>query len=131
MTDIMMVLGSYVFSVDTAAYQTFSRVSSYRWPKQDRLARKPALQFTGPDADTIQLRGTIYPQFRGGLDQIDAMRTEAGKGIPLLLVDGLGHVHGDWSITRIEENQRRHFKHGAPKRIDFAISLTAYGEDEA
>jgi len=131
MTDIMMVLGAYVFSVDTAAYQTLSRVSSYRWPKQNRLARAPALQFTGPDADTIQVRGTIYPQYRGGLGQIDAMRAEAGQGIPLLLVDGLGHIHGDWAITRIEENERRHFRHGAPKKIDFSVSLTAYGEDAA
>ena len=40
-TRIMMALGSYRFSMDTAAYQEFRRQTSYRWTEQDRVGPRP------------------------------------------------------------------------------------------
>jgi len=79
MSEIMMALGSYRFSIDSAAYQ-------------ERLQRRPALQFVEAGEESIELSGLIYPHFKGGLEQPDTMRAEASKEQPLLLVDGLGFV---------------------------------------
>lgn len=129
MTDVMMMLGTYEFSIETAAYDTLTRTHAYRWPKQDRLGRLPARQFVGPDAGSLTLRGTVFPTYAGGLGQIDAMRAEASQGASLLLVDGRGFIWGDWVIERIEETQRRQFRDGVPRRIDFTVKLSEYGAD--
>ena len=53
MSEILMALGDYRFSVHTAAYSTLQRASRYQWPAQRRMAGKPARQFTGLDGDTV------------------------------------------------------------------------------
>ncbi|WP_199237391.1 phage tail protein [Azospirillum sp. TSH64] len=125
----MLALGEYRFSIDTAAYQTLQRSTEYRWPSQDRLGRAPALQFLGPGTDQISLAGTIFPQFRGGIGQLDKLRAEAGKGEPLLLVDGRGRVHGKYVVTKIEETQALFLSDGTPRKVDFSLELLRYGDD--
>ena len=127
--EIMMALGEYRFSVSTAAYNEFRRNTSWRWPSQQRVGRLPAKQYLGPGEDTIELGGTVYPHYNGGLKQIDSMREEAGKGEPLMLVDGLGKVWGKWCILSIEENRSRHLSNGAPLKQSFRLRIENYGED--
>ena len=129
MASVMMALGKYRFSIDSAAYQTLQRSTAWRWPAQERLGRAPALQYLGPGEDKIALSGTIYPQFRGGLEQMDALREEAGRGEPLLLVDGRGNVLGRWVVERVGETQSAFFADGAPRKIEFTLDLVRYGED--
>jgi len=126
---IMMALGDYRFSVSTAAYQEFKRSTPYRWAEQTRAGRRPSLQFMGPGKETLELSGTIYPAYKGGLGQVDAIRTEAGKGKPLMLVDGQGMVWGKWCIEGIEEDQSFFLSGGIPRKQTFRLSLSAYGED--
>ena len=130
MSDTLMALGGYRFSINTAAFQTLQRSSRYRWQAQARVNRKPAQQFTGPEADTVTLEGQILPHYKGGLKQMDAMREQAGKGEPLLLTDGLGNVWGKWCITRIEETRSDLMTNGAPRHIRFRLELVEYGEDK-
>lgn len=129
MTDVMMMLGQYQFSIPTAAYQSLRRSAEYRWPAQERIGRRPALQFVGAGAETIELEGSIYPHYWGGLEQTQDMRDAAGDGIPLRLVDGRGFSWGLWAITAIDEQQSVFFENGDPRRIDFRMSLARYGED--
>jgi phage protein U len=128
-SDVMMQLGEYQFSMNTSAYESFTRSYGWKWAAQERLGRLPAMQFTGPEAQTIKLAGTILPLFRGGMKQIDAMVAQANKGNPLMLVDGRGYVHGLWCISAIEEGQSWFAANGAPRKMDFDITLVQYGED--
>lgn len=130
MTEIMMALGDYRFSLSTAAYKDLERTSEWRWAKQERMGRKPARQFNGPDGDSLTLTGTIYPHFRGGLGQINAMRKEADKGKPLILVDGTGKVWGKWCIVKAHERQSQFLPNGVPLKMDFDLSLEEYGPDD-
>lgn len=130
-TEMMLALGDYRFSVATAAYQSLKRTTEYRWAAQQRQGRRPAQQFIGVGRDEISLQGMIYPHYSGGLGQLDTMRAEAGKGLPLMLVDGQGGVHGKWCITRVEEGQKQFFAGGLPRQQTFALALTHYGEDDA
>ncbi|WP_353621763.1 phage tail protein [Grimontia kaedaensis] len=120
---MMMMLGRYRFSVDTAAYEMASRDTGYRWKKHERLGVLPSLQFVGPGDDTLTLEGVLYPHYRGGLGQLTAMRREADKGEPLMLVEGSGYVLGRWVIERISETQRTFARDGTASKIRFVLSL--------
>lgn len=126
---VMMALGSFRFGVNRANYQVFSRNAPYRWAKQDRLGRAPALQFLGPDTEEITLEGVIYPHFKGGLRQVELMRLIAMQGVPLMLVDGLGFVWQRWCITTVDERRSFLMAGGTPRKIEFSVSLQSYGGD--
>lgn len=124
---VLLNLGEFQFSLDTAAFEELQRSSAYAWAELPRLGVNPALQFTGLEAETITLSGKIYPHFRGGLGQVDAMRAQAAQGKPLLLVDGLGSIKGFWCITRVEEGRRHLWVSGAPRLQEFSLELKYYG----
>lgn len=128
MAGIMMRLGQFTFSVDTAAYQELSRTSEYRWASQDRIGQMPALQAVGPGSESINLDGTIYPGHRGGADQLNDMRAEAGRMQPLILVDGRGFVLDRWVIERVEEGQSIFAHRGAPRKQTFRLQLRKYDD---
>lgn len=128
----MMALGDYRFSIDTAAYQRLERRSSWRWQAVDRLGARPAMQFIGSGEDSISMDGTVFPSYAGGLGQVEAMRKEADRGEPLMLVSGAGRVWGKFCITEISETHEVFFSDGTPRRIDFSLNLVMYGgEDDA
>lgn len=130
MTDIMMKLGAFAFSISTAAYQDLKRTSEWRWAAQARIGNTDMLQYVGRGNDTITLTGTVHPIFmNAGIGQIDALRAEADKKTPLLLVSGQGDVMGLWVIERVSETQNAFYKEGVPKRQQFDISLRYYGDN--
>ena len=128
MADVMLQLGRYAFSIDTAAYQQLARASRYTWAAQQRVGNHDALQFTGYGADAITLTGRIYPAWRGGTGQLDAMREAAQAGEPLRLVDGLGYVHGRWVIESIDEQSDTFAPGGAPRRQQFTLQMRYYDD---
>jgi uncharacterized protein len=128
MTEVMLKLGDYNFALSTAAYQQLRRSTEYRWPVQERLGREPARQFVGKGNDKLDFEGVIYPEFKGGLNQLEQMRTAAGTGKPLRLVDAKGKSWGLWCIEHIEETQQVFFVNGVPRKIEFRLSLGSYGE---
>lgn len=124
----MMALGEYRFGMSTAAYQEFRHSAEYRWASQERLGRLPARQFVGPGREAISLRGVLHPQYKGGLDQVDQMRDEAGRGVSLLLTAGDGRAWGRWVITRVAETQRVFEADGTPRKVEFHLEIARYGE---
>lgn len=126
---MMLALGPYRFSLNTSAYQSLKRSSEYRWPSIERIGKEPLLQAIGAGCDRIDLDGVIYPHFRGGLGQINAMRDSAQRQEPLMLINGQGNVLGRFVITQIEESQNTFLADGAPRKIEFRLSLERYGEE--
>lgn len=120
---VMMQLGSFQFSITTAAYQELRRRTEYRWASQDRFGKLPALQFTGPSGDTITLSGTIYTEFRGGIGQLDDLRSLAGLGLPQLLIDGNGRLLGRFVIEGVDEGQSVFAGYGRPRKQEFTLQL--------
>ena len=60
---------------------------------------------------------------------MDTMRIEASKGSPLVLVDGLGFVWGQWVIKQISEGQTVFQSNGQPLKQTFQLSISRYGDD--
>lgn len=127
--EVLLTLGDYQFSMETAAHEALQRSKTYRWVSQARLTREPASQYVGPGSETISLKGRIYPHFRGGLGQIESMRAEADKGEPLSLVDGRGNNLGQWCIKSIKDTEKKFVGPAIPRCIDFALTLESYGPD--
>ena len=126
----LMRLGEYKFAIETAAYQQLKRTSEWHWPSQHRVWNEPAAQYTGKGDETLSLEGVIYPHYRGGLGQLQAMRAEADQGgVPLDLSDGQGNNWGKWVITRIEEGQSEFLAGGVPQKQTFRLQLKKYAED--
>jgi hypothetical protein len=129
----MAQLGQYQFSLETAAFDQLKRATEYLWKGQNRIGRRPAQQFLGMGEETITLQGTIYPHFRGGLGQLDTMRAAAGRGEPLALIyafETAGQYAGRWCIRSISDERSVPMRNGAARKIDFALTLVAYGEDD-
>jgi phage protein U len=126
MSEVMMQVGDFQFSLGTAAYQDLQRATEYRWASQERLGAREALQFTGPGSETIDLRGVIYPFHRGGDGQVDQMRAAAAAGEPLMVVAGDGSVMGKWVIASIREDQKIFARKGAPRRVEFTMRMRRY-----
>ncbi|KXF90520.1 phage tail protein [Phaeobacter inhibens] len=126
---VMMALGGFRFGMGGDSYQQFARTAAYRWEKVNRIGRAPALQFTGPDAEELRLEGVIYPHFKGGLRQVEMMRLQAKVAKPMMMVDGLGWVWDRWVITHVEERKSVFLADGAPRKIEFSLTLHAYGQD--
>lgn len=129
MIGVMMGLGAFRFSLQTAAYQTLTRSDEYRWETMERIGRSPAMQFVGPGSTTITLEGTIYPHFYSGFAQIDEMRASASAGLPLPLVSGHGRIFGLYVIMKVDETQTIFFSNGAPRKQEFVLELKSYGAD--
>ena len=126
MTNQMLQLGAYQFSIDSAAYQSLTRTTEYRWGRQARIGTNDALQFTGLGPETIELEGVIYPEYKGGLGQLDKMRLQASIGIPLLLVSGVGKIMGLWVVEGVTEGQRVFRTKGVPARQEFTMRIARY-----
>jgi len=129
----MAQLGDYQFALETGAFRELQRHTEYRWASLPRIGRAPAHQFMGLGDESIELQGTIYPHFRGGIGQLSLMRAQAGKGEPLALTyafERVGQYAGRWCIASVQEQRSEFFRDGRPRKIDFQLRLQAYGEDE-
>ncbi|WP_462171168.1 phage tail protein [Pseudoalteromonas xiamenensis] len=136
----MMQLGSYKFSVSSAAFHKLKYNSEYRWETLSAPTDKnsPVMQFNGVGEQSLNLEGTIYPQLvSNGLKQMDLMREEAAKGEPLLLgyveesgntSPSVGRVMGKWVICSIGEERTLFFNDGIPREINFTMTLKRYDE---
>lgn len=124
----MMMLGPFLFSAGSAAPQRATHSSRYTWASQERLGKRPLLQYTGPGEERLGIDGTVYPEWKGGLYQMTLVRALAEQGEPQLLVDGLGMVWGMWVIHQVEQTGSVLDGKGAPRRIEFRVSLE-FAED--
>lgn len=118
-----MILGDYLFSLNTAAYQSLDRQTEYRWGSQERFGAHEALQFLGPGGDTINLAGIVYPSYRGGAGQVQELRDLAARGEPLQLIGGTGNVYGRWVVEGITEKQGEFAPMGTPRKQEFTVKM--------
>ena len=119
----------YFFNLDTAAFDELSRSAEFRWASQERLSRRPAQQAVGMGEEKLTLKGTIYPGFKGGLKQLDTLRTIGARLQPLTLTTGYGEVIGTWCLKTIAEEQGAFLHGGIPRKQGFTLEFGRYGDD--
>jgi phage protein U len=119
----------YYFNLDTAAFDELTRSTEFRWASQERLSRRPAQQAVGIGEEKITLKGTIYPGFKGGLKQLDTLRSIGAQLNPLTLTTGYGDVMGTWCLKTIAEEQGALMHGGIPRKQGFTLEFVRYGDD--
>lgn len=122
-------LQPYFFNLDTAAFDELSRSTEFRWASQERLSRRPAQQAIGMGEEKLTLKGTIYPGFKGGIKQLDTLRTIGARLQPLTLTTGYGEVIGTWCLKTIAEEQGAFLHGGIPRKQGFTLEFGCYGDD--
>lgn len=122
-------LQPYFFNLDTAAFDELSRSTEFRWASQERLSRRPAQQAIGMGEEKLTLKGTIYPGFKGGIKQLDTLRTIGARLQPLTLTTGYGEVIGTWCLKTIAEEQGAFLHGGIPRKQGFTLEFVRYGDD--
>lgn len=134
----MLMLGPIRFSIDQSAYQKLQRTTQYNWASQTPLGHPvmkylglggPSRQYIGPGEDSINLDGTIYPQYNGGPLQLTLMRLSAGIGIALPLITSSGLIMGRWIIESVGDTRSEFFDNGSARKIEFSLSLKRYQQD--
>ncbi len=128
---MMMTFGLFVFGLDTVAYQELQRQTAWRHASGNRIGRRPARQFLGPDDDTITLTGTLLPHFTGGQQDLDELREMANEGAAWPLIEGNGTHYGLYVIESMRERKNYHTRDGTAQRIAFTLSLQRVDDDQA
>ncbi|WP_142416278.1 phage tail protein [Bartonella massiliensis] len=125
---MMLALGGFIFSIETAAYQALDMTYDIPWVEQGRLGRKAALQLPAVANAEFSLTGVVYPDFKGGYRQLEYLRQMAHEG-PHILVTGQGRILGKFVILSVKEKQSIFHKNGNPKKQEFTVNLREYGEE--
>ncbi|MDF0730557.1 phage tail protein [Pseudomonas entomophila] len=119
----------YYFNLDTAAFDQLRRQTRFRWAGQERLSRETAQQAVSLGEESISIRGAIFPTFKGGIGQLQTLRSIGRQLLPLSLTTGYGEVLGTWCLTSIEEEQGNLLAGGIPRKQGFSLEFTSYGQD--
>jgi phage protein U len=119
----------YFFNLDTAAFDELNRSTAFRWAAQERLTRRPAQQAVGMGEDKITLKGAIFPAFKGGLKQLNTLRSIGKRLQPLMLTTGYGEVLGNWCLTSVNEEQTALLPGAIPRKQGFTLEFVRYGDD--
>jgi phage protein U len=119
----LMALGMYVFEIPALAYDELQRKTSYSHAKTGRVGARDAVQFIGPGPETISVTGSVYAEIADGRTEIDTLRDMAAEGEAWPLVDGSGHIFGEFVIEGVDERHKHMMQDGRPRRIDFALDL--------
>jgi len=122
-------LKPYYFNLDTAAFDELQRKTAYRWAGQERLTRDIAQQAVGQGEDRLTLKGAVFPLFKGGIGQLNALRSIGRRLQPLTLTTGYGEVLGTWCLLSVDEEQGALLAGGIPRKQSFSLEFVAYGND--
>ncbi|ORL68357.1 phage tail protein [Pseudomonas putida] len=122
-------LKPYFFNLDTAAFDELVRKTAYRWAGQERLTREIAQQAVGQGEDKLTIKGAIFPLFRGGIGQLNELRSIGRRLQPLTLTTGYGEVLGTWCLLSVDEEQGALLAGGIPRKQGFSLEFVAYGND--
>ncbi|WP_413498847.1 phage tail protein [Buttiauxella gaviniae] len=125
---MMLVLGMFVFQLQTLPYQSLQRDVDYRWPSNSRVGQRPAMQFLGVNEEKIVLSGSLLPEITGGRLSLLALNLMADEGRAWPLLDGSGTIYGMFVINAVSETYTELFADGSARKIDFNVNLTRVDE---
>jgi phage protein U len=127
----MLTLGLFVFQLQTVPYQSLQRDVDYRWPVNNRVGLRPLPQFLGVNEEKITLSGVLMPEITGGKLSLLALNLMADEGKAWPLLEGSGTIYGMFVVNSVSETHTEFFSNGAPRKIEFTLTLTRVDESLA
>ena len=126
---MLMALGTFVFGIQTLAYESLTKETTWRHASQSRVRARGAKQFLGIGDTTIKLPGWIAPGQVGLQMSLSMLEGMANTGKAFTLVDGLGLFHGVYVITSLNETHSFLNRFGQARKIEFELGLERIDED--
>lgn len=126
----LMSLGMFVFRLDTIPFQQMRHSRQWRYASNSRVGQRPALQFIGPDTESVSLCGALYPELTGGEVSLSEIVDMADAGASYPLIDGTGNMLGLFVIESVDATRTEFFNDGAARKIEFTLSLKRADDDE-
>lgn len=126
----LMTLGMFVFSVDTALYETLTRTRDWRHGTAERFGARAVSQYLGPGPDSVTIGGLLVPEIAGSFSALETLAEMADTGEHYPLIDGLGRILGQYRIVRLDQSFGDILAGGLPRQIDFRIDLDR-GDDDS
>lgn len=121
---MLMALDMFAFEIGSLPFEELQQKCEWRHASAERFGVRPAFQYLGPGAETIELAGALHPgQGIGAYSSIDTIKEMAGTGDAYQLVSGQGDVLGDFIIRALDITQGLFFVDGAARKADFRLSL--------
>ncbi len=121
-----VILGTFIFSAQTALFNEVRRSVSHRYSSKDRLHQRPAYHSVGQGESSRSLPGSIYPCVSGDPKSLDELEALMDSGEPQQLIDQDGNLLGRWLIKSIDVTESILGAGGKPQQIDFDLSLARY-----
>ena len=128
---MMLTLGLFVFQLQTVPYQSLQRDVDYRWPVNNRVGLRPLPLFLGVNEEKITLSGVLMPEITGGRLSLMALNLMADEGKAWPLLEGSGTIYGMFVVNSVSETHTEFFSNGAPRKIEFTLTLTRVDESLA
>ena len=125
---MMLALGYFVFMQKTLPFQSTTRTAGFSWKSNDRVGKRAAFQYTGPETETMAITGELYPELTGGLPTLSLVRQMAALGKAWPLINGSGIIYGMFVITSLREESTLFHSDGTPRKITFTLQLTRVDE---
>lgn len=119
----LMTLGMFVFSMDSALYDTLTRSREWRHATAERFGARAASQYVGPGGDNISISGLIVPEIAGRYSALDTLADMAATGDSYPLINGLGRILGHYRIVRLDEDHAFIMAGGLPRNVAFKVEL--------
>ena len=127
MSNVLMALGPFTFSMASFSYEDLKRQHAARIAPQEIVGARPSLHRMGFDNETLTIGATFFPFYLGGasgLSQVSAMRAAVGTSYPLVGNQGVvGLSFGRWLLHRVGDTQDYIGPTGVGQRIEVSIDL--------
>jgi phage protein U len=121
---VMMILGMFVFSINTTAFDNLKRSTAWRHASTPRIGARAAHQFLGVDEETITIAGITYMEIAAtGRVSLEALEAMANTGKRYTLIGGDFKIYGDYVIESLETTRTEFFPDGAARKIEFSLQL--------
>jgi phage protein U len=121
---VMMILGMFVFSINTTAFDNLKRSTAWRHASTTRIGARAAHQFLGVDEETITIAGITYMEIATtGRVSLEALEAMANTGKRYTLIGGDFKIYGDYVIESLETTRTEFFPDGAARKIEFSLQL--------
>ena len=127
------MIGSYFqFSIGYLQFEELQRTRRWRWAEMQVVGKHSKLQFTGADAESITLRGTVYPGqlHRGGripefaLVKLAELSAKHNKPLPLVAGGRIAQFMGFWVIEQFQVVETLFLRGSSvPRKQTFDITL--------
>lgn len=130
---VLMALGTLIFETGELEFNKLDNSYKWRWAKRNRMGRKPAQQYQGPDLDSISLPITVFPKKADDLKRFDEIVELANTGEPQRLIGPSpkgGKNMGLWVIKSLSKTSEYLTDRGAPLYIHGTLVIEEYGDDK-